>query len=558
MDKYLVYVKTPTGDEAVRQSTHVVKRNLRMVLVQVDGKLSVAELSTKIGNRQLVETALRELEADGFVAPTLEGVSVWEEGVRKAHVKPALPLSDFSSFEQASTRSADAGYSQAMASSFSRFDQSTKPKKPERVFTQITAEPVLAENKEFAMKGKPFQWARVLLFLVFGGVFAVLGILFFYPYDNLRPRIEAAATQYLQMPVRIGSVQFVFLPKPNLLLSGIQIGEQGDSTIESISLPPFALLGSGRPEIQRISVSGASFSVDDLHQLPFFVSTARNSPAIILVHRVEFERLSFKAGDLVLDGLNGEMLLRNDGRVEKTEFQTVDRSIRLSALSSPSGLLLNIEGYGWKPFTHLSLTFDSLLAKALLQRGKLIVQSFDSTLLGGVIKGRWLFDWSNGMTMAGDGSLARLDARKVSATFAPKLALEGEMAGVFRLSGNGINSPDMWRNAEAALDLSMGNGVLHGIDLGEAVRRGNRAVTRGGATKFDLLSGAITFKQNQLVGNNIQLDAGRMLANGQFFATVGQRVDATLVVTMQTSVSTLRSPVRVSGVLPDLSTQINR
>ena len=61
MDKYLVYVKTPIGDEAVRQSTHVVKRNLRMVLVQVDGKLSVAELSTKIGNSQLVEAALREL-----------------------------------------------------------------------------------------------------------------------------------------------------------------------------------------------------------------------------------------------------------------------------------------------------------------------------------------------------------------------------------------------------------------------------------------------------------------------------------------------------------------
>ena len=77
MDNHLVYVKTPIGDEAVRQSTHVVKRNLRMVLVQVDGKLSVAELSAKIGNPQLVAAALRELEADGYIAPTLEGVSVW-------------------------------------------------------------------------------------------------------------------------------------------------------------------------------------------------------------------------------------------------------------------------------------------------------------------------------------------------------------------------------------------------------------------------------------------------------------------------------------------------
>ena len=62
MDLGLVYVKTPTGDEAVRQSTHVVQRNLRMVLVQVDGKLSVAELAGKIGNVQLVEDALWKLE----------------------------------------------------------------------------------------------------------------------------------------------------------------------------------------------------------------------------------------------------------------------------------------------------------------------------------------------------------------------------------------------------------------------------------------------------------------------------------------------------------------
>ena len=98
---------------------------------------------------------------------------------------------------------------------------------------------------------------------------------------------------------------------------------------------------------------------------------------------------------------------------------------------------------------------------------------------------------------------------------------------------------------------------LHGIDLGEAVRRGTGSVIRGGATKFDQLSGTITIKQNQLLGRNIQLDAGRVTANGQFSAA-NQRVDASLVVTMQTSVSTLRSPVRVTGVLPDLSTVANR
>lgn len=557
MDKYLVYVKTPIGDEAVRQSTHVVKRNLRMVLVQVDGKLSVAELSTKIGNSQLVEAALRELESDGYIAPTLEGVSVWEEGVRKAKFNSAPPLSDFSSFGPAPVRSADAGYSQAMAGNFSRFSQASPPNQAKRDLPPRVVTPVIAEKREFIREGKPFPWARALLMVIVGGFIASLVTLFFYPYNNFKPRIEAVASQYLQVPVRIESIDLKFSPRPNLLLSNLKIGEQGDLTIESVSLPPFSLIGSGKPDIQRLNVSGASIALDRLHQFPFFASIAREPQASVSVHRIDIERLTFKAGDLVLDGLSGEMLLRKNGQAEKAAFQTVDRSIRLSAHSSPSGLLLNIEGYGWKPFANTPLTFDSLQAKGLLQPGKLVINSFDSTLLGGVIKGSWLFDWTSGMTMVGDGSLARLDARKVSAAFAPKLALEGEMAGVFRLRGSGPNTTDMWLSADAALDLVMTNGVLHGIDLGEAVRRGTGSVIRGGVTKFDQLSGTITIKQNQLLGRNIQLDAGRVTANGQFSAA-NQRVDASLVVTMQTSVSTLRSPVRVTGVLPDLSTVANR
>ena len=98
MDLGLVYVKTPTGDEAVRQSTHVVQRNLRMVLVQVDGKLSVAEMAVKIGNVQLVEDALRKLEEGGFIAPSQNGVSVWEERDRQVRASQSPALSEFSTF----------------------------------------------------------------------------------------------------------------------------------------------------------------------------------------------------------------------------------------------------------------------------------------------------------------------------------------------------------------------------------------------------------------------------------------------------------------------------
>ena len=78
MDRNLVYSKTPAGEEATRQRTRVVQRNQRMVLLQVDGQLTVAGLVEKIGNETLVVNALRELERDGFVALSLEAHSVWD------------------------------------------------------------------------------------------------------------------------------------------------------------------------------------------------------------------------------------------------------------------------------------------------------------------------------------------------------------------------------------------------------------------------------------------------------------------------------------------------
>ena len=122
MDPNLVYAKTPTGDEAVRQSTRVVQRNLRMVLVLVDGKVSVTELSAKIGNPRLVENALRELEEGGYIAPTLEAVSIWEESRNAAqNESPQSVVSALSEFSTFGPKSIGAANSQATQSAASNF-----------------------------------------------------------------------------------------------------------------------------------------------------------------------------------------------------------------------------------------------------------------------------------------------------------------------------------------------------------------------------------------------------------------------------------------------------
>ncbi len=85
MDQNLIYVKTSAGEDAIQQRTRVIQRNVRMVLILVDGQSSVGDLSRKTGNPQLTENALSELEKGGLITPKLEQHdSLWQESQRVA------------------------------------------------------------------------------------------------------------------------------------------------------------------------------------------------------------------------------------------------------------------------------------------------------------------------------------------------------------------------------------------------------------------------------------------------------------------------------------------
>lgn len=84
MDSNLIYAKTASGEEAMKKRTRVMQRNVRMVLILVDGKSTVADLCLKTGNPQLTEYALGELEKGGFVEPRVVQRSLTAETDEKA------------------------------------------------------------------------------------------------------------------------------------------------------------------------------------------------------------------------------------------------------------------------------------------------------------------------------------------------------------------------------------------------------------------------------------------------------------------------------------------
>lgn len=565
MDANLIYAKTPIGDEAVRQSTRVVQRNLRMVLVQVDGKMSVEELSNKIGNPRLVHAALRELEEGGYIAPALVAASVWEETRKAAQAAgesdATEPLSQFSVFGPRSAMGADPGMSASAASAASNFSSFGKPilptrnVKPDSAFKPSVAPPPDRPAPEFSTveRASPILTLRRIALGMGAALLLAAGTLVLYPYDRFKPAIEAAASDFVGAPVRIERVDMAFYPVPHLRLSSLRIGQAGEGSVAEVRVgSPLALLGSAPFTVGRIHVSGARLPSRQLVAMPFFRNETAK-PAVLTVGKVLIEHSEIMLAEGVgLQDAFGELSFRPDAQLEKASIESADRSLLIEAQPSPLGVALNIEGRAWQPLGPTA-SFASLQAKGVLQPEKLLIQNIDTTFLGGILRGNWLLDWSSGLAMAGDASLSRIDARKLAAAFAPRLKLEGEVSGTLRMRSGSRDWAGLWRDVEAVLDTEVTRGALHGVDLGEAARRNGVSEVRAGTTKFDRLRATVNVTPSQVVSKDLRMEAGMVTASGQFVAGRDGQVDGSMAVTLQTSVSSVRVPVHIYGTLPDLT-----
>lgn len=562
MDANLVYAKTPTGDEAVRQSTRVVQRNLRMVLVQVDGKVSVAELATKIGNPRLVEAALRELEEGGFIARQQGGSLDWEDSRKMdpgLQSEPPQPMSQFSVFGP-QTGTPNSKVMASAASNFSTFSgpvPATRRGAAEGGFKPSMAPPPYQPAQERAAgKDDTGRWRpgrRHLWLGLGGGLLLLVGTALFYPYERFKPAFETTASQYIGAPVKIGGISMALLPMPHLKLNDLSVGGSAAGRIAEVRIAsPFALLGSKPLQISRIDVSGAQLMAGQLVVMPFFKvnGSVSGDP---LIRKVHFDRskLVFAEG-VEFQDVYGELYFQPDGKLDKATIESEDRTMLVEARPGPLGIALTIEGRAWKP-TGTTAEFASLQAKGILQKDKLLVQNVDTTFLGGVLRGDWLLDWGNGLAMAGDATLSRIDTRKLGAAFAPALKLEGEMGGTIRLRSSAANWEALWRNAEVVLNTEITRGTLYGVDLGEAARRNGVSEVRAGVTKFDRLRSAVSINSRQIALKDVRMDAGMVTAAGQFAAGRDGQVEGNMTVTLQTSVARMNVPVHVYGVLPDLT-----
>lgn len=570
MDRNLVYIKTPLGEEATRQRALVVQRNLRMVLLQVDGQLNVAGLVEKIGNEALVFAALLELEQGGYISISGQPRPI-AEPIRP---KPK-PVSASPGFALSEAEELDDSVAFSTSSEFSSFDDPVMPVFTEQAKTktkkqesspQASAEvpkPGLGERLSAWLASRrsappadlpPIRrtsWGKRIAIGVISLVLLVLGGLLFFPYDAYRSSIESALSDACGVPVKVGSVGAHYLPRPALELRDVQLGANGEARLGVVLLPQLlALAGSGKKELGNLAVSDVTVSLEYLATLSRMLDGVRKSQQFS-VERLRLSNVVVSMGAASLSGLAGELNFETGKEGAPLSLSNTDRSLRLEFVPTGAGTAVNVEASGWKPVEKSSLEFSSIAMKGLVQSGKVVLQSAEVGFADGRFIGSWLFDWSKGLSMSGEGQISGVNTRRLASMFSVPLEMDGWLSGNLHLRGTGENWAAMWGAFEANMSAQVERGVISGFDLGEAIRRGGQPV-RGGMTKFDRLKANVRATAQKMTSQDVEIESGMLRSGGQFEVSNDYTFDANFLVNLESSVAPIRSSVRVTGKLPTL------
>ncbi len=585
MDKNTIFVKTKEGEDAVRQRTRLVQRNLRNILIMVDGHATVADLAKRFGDENAAHAALAELQASSLIVEsnsqldfgatlppddlgeTAEDLPILTKQIdpdpssspnAAPEPQPASPPPFIEEIELPEPEYESLPPSPSHpAAPPKRISQpaATGPGWVERIQAQFvrkertpTIGPV--DLEPIGRGTKFFTWPVLVLFAVSVAVLLALTLVL-YPYGRHLPDIERRASAMMRDPVKVGDIGFSFLPRPHIALNNIRVGKNVHLTIASVRAVPdfFSLLGE-KKIFHELAFDTVSVKDPGLSRLAQAGAGAGSSAAEI--RHITLNNLNLAVGDVLLSGISGEVMMSGTGAPEKILLRNADGSLKLEMQPKGEGYRFAASGSNWKAPFKPSLVFQTIDMAGELRDSRLDLSKIDGKVFEGLIEGTASLNWAGSAALTSNLDLRRMNATKLLAALGTDLSAEGELTARLRLDAKAESLVKLTDALHAEATFEMKRGSVKRFDLSEAARsRTGSAPTRGGETKFEQLTGTLQCDPKDCRLGNMRLSSGLFKASGNLGIVGNAKLSGGVDVELRSSAATLRMPLIISGSTKD-------
>ncbi|MDU9005054.1 AsmA family protein [Sedimentitalea todarodis] len=204
------------------------------------------------------------------------------------------------------------------------------------------------------------------------------------------------------------------------------------------------------------------------------------------------------------------------------------------------------------------LTVGPVQLRVEVDRSRAVLHLEDVSVFDGRVTGRLVANNRNGLSVGGALSAADIDLQQVQRDLLGMERVQGKAAGELEFLGVGNSVDAIMRSLAGKGGLSMGRGVILGLDL-DRLMRGDAA--NGGTTVFDSLAASFVMREGSAFNDNLLLQLSNYRADGEGRIGLGARdIDYTFtpVALRARSGQGISLPIRIKGpwgaprIWPDL------
>lgn len=205
-----------------------------------------------------------------------------------------------------------------------------------------------------------------------------------------------------------------------------------------------------------------------------------------------------------LPGAGGPQDRWSTTAIDASALGLVQGAVRLTAQSIDTGTVR-------LGATNATLTVD---------RARAVLKLAPATVFGGTISGRLVANNRNGLSVGGKLAMAGIDSKQALGDLAGYQRLAGKADGTLEFLGVGQSTDAIMRSLSGKGSLSMGQGVISGLDLDRLMGSG---VGAGGTTVFDSLTATFTMNQGDLRNDDLLMSLKNFRVDGAGRIGLGAR-----------------------------------
>jgi len=346
-----------------------------------------------------------------------------------------------------------------------------------------------------------------LLILVAGG----LGALQLMPLGSYVPQVQELVSQRFKQPVRIANMRYTIYPEQMLRLEQVSVGSTQQIKADTVSIPmmPWSLL-LGTQEFATITANAITIESSGLDLLPAMAKGAEG--AALQISQLRLTNIKVDGIPVDVPQFEASINFGRNGALQKMRLS--DGKITVNAAPKDNGLALTISAGEWQLPVGPALNFSDLSVTAQVDRQQATVSAFEGRIGGGRVKGALKATWAGAMTVEGEFNLENGRLQELLPAYTRDFSANGAISanGSYALQGKNLKTLFDASAAEASFTISTGE--LINIDMVRALQAPTASGTRGGKTRFDTLSGALSISGGRYNYKQLQLTSGPLNASG--------------------------------------------